>query len=489
MAYCGDGNCDPDEDACDCPADCGPAPGTEIPEQTCTDNRDNDCDGNRDCADADCATDPACSVYCGNAVCEGPYEDPCNCPTDCGTQQPTEVVNLTCADGIDNDCDGDADCLDADCAADPNCQADCGNGTCEWPMENPCNCTVDCGTPPANEVPNGTCTDGIDNDCDSLPDCEDTDCATDPVCDADCGNGVCEWPLENPCNCVDDCGNPPSNEFVRLTCRDGYDNDCDGVEDCADGDCDADPSCQGAPIALRPMPVEWTSVDGTVGGSCTVDADCGPGTEGYCVPAPGGALPGSCYGPAHRYLSIARHPDQVGNTARRVCLATECLGWVGEPFENGGLMLAHVVSAPVFAGSDFAGNWPDEVNVTGCKIATAQVYYVDAIQLGQNLALEDNYSEAVELRTTTTWGDVVSTCFNNNCLPPQGQVGVDDILALIARFQGINNAPLVWLDLDPSTGVDLPNQQINIGDILSAIAGFQGEGYPGCGPLDCDNCS
>ena len=60
-----------------------------------------------------------------------------------------------------------------------------------------------------------------------------------------------------------------------------------------------------------------------------------------------------------------------------------------------------------------------------------------------------------------------------------------DILAQLAKFQGIDNAPLTWLDIASSLGGDLPNQAIDIGDILAVIAGFQGEPYPGDGPLGC----
>ena len=50
-----------------------------------------------------------------------------------------------CNDGFDNDCDGFADCTDADCAADPGCGVDCSMfldkpscnvaPTCRW--DNP----------------------------------------------------------------------------------------------------------------------------------------------------------------------------------------------------------------------------------------------------------------------------------------------------------------------------------------------------------------
>jgi hypothetical protein len=72
---------------CSVPAPlCSP---TEIPETSCADGIDNDCDGDVDAADSDCAP-PACT--------------------------PTEPTETLCRDGIDNDCDGDVDAADSDCA-------------------------------------------------------------------------------------------------------------------------------------------------------------------------------------------------------------------------------------------------------------------------------------------------------------------------------------------------------------------------------------
>jgi lysophospholipase L1-like esterase len=57
---CGDGQCSNTEDPCNCPADCGSPPATET--GLCSNAVDDDCDGDTDCADADCVGDPACPI-------------------------------------------------------------------------------------------------------------------------------------------------------------------------------------------------------------------------------------------------------------------------------------------------------------------------------------------------------------------------------------------------------------------------------------------
>ena len=121
------------------------------------------------------------SSYCGDGTCD-PGEDECNCSSDCGTP-PAEI----CDNGSDEDCDGDVDCDDADCTSDPACQSSsfCGDGTCD-PDEDQCNCSNDCGTPPATET---NCSDGINEDCDANTDCADPDCSGDPACPSCLPNG------------------------------------------------------------------------------------------------------------------------------------------------------------------------------------------------------------------------------------------------------------------------------------------------------------
>ena len=89
-----------------------------------------------------------------------------------------------CGNGIldpGEECDGtnDSACPGA-CQADCTCGPFCGDGTCD-PDENSCSCTADCGTPPSNELLDSTCADGLDNDCDGVIDADDPDCAEPTV--------------------------------------------------------------------------------------------------------------------------------------------------------------------------------------------------------------------------------------------------------------------------------------------------------------------
>ncbi|MCS6798037.1 MAG: hypothetical protein NZ898_05850 [Myxococcota bacterium] len=164
------GNC-VDED-CD-----GIAPGCEGMTcgefETCgTDGVDEECDGLADCADPDCLGRPGCESAC----------------------TPSEFGE-SCTDGIDNDCDGRIDCADPDCAGTPACSAPPPSPGC---------------TPEFPFIVEVACSDRRDNDCDGRIDCDDPDCRRPGFC-----------------------GCAPTEAM----CTDGRDDDCDRSTDCTDPDC------------------------------------------------------------------------------------------------------------------------------------------------------------------------------------------------------------------------------------------------------------
>jgi hypothetical protein len=204
-----------------------------------------------------------------------------------------------------------------------------------------------------------------------------------------------------------------------------------------------------------------------------------------------------CYAPKNRYISIARNPAQVANTARRITLQGGGAGpwWVGPPTYDvlEDMYFASVSPTSVYAGDGDAdwvdGDWPDLVHLKGCEIAPGHTYEVQAIAHGNDESDELNYSQPLALKTASVWGDIVSTCEFDQCLPPEGdefQPTIDDVLAVVNAFTGIRNAPLTWMDVDPVVGDGQPEGMwALIGDVLAVVNVFSGEQYPGNGPLGC----
>ena len=241
---CGNGSCDNYETCASCPADCGGCCGN------------GKCDPDAGEAYWNCSD---CG-YCGNGNCEAGFESCVHCPWDCVDL--CTLPNLcnndgVCASGIEtaNNCPGDCmhcdefgeycnNCGDLVCASwygetIENCPVDCtvgnistcGDGTCEYGVEDSWNCSQDCCTWFENENGEWTCSQCGDLYCDTahgenLAQCPVDSCPTPPVCTGSdptacgpncvncvdtnglgalCNGGTCSCPPQT-FNCVDEFG-------------------------------------------------------------------------------------------------------------------------------------------------------------------------------------------------------------------------------------------------------------------------------------------
>jgi len=220
-----DNDCDGLTDAAD--PDCQICVPDETSEASCFDGTDNDCDLAVDCSDTDCEGATGDATSCGEGVCAATGNLSCSGGAEVDSCTPLPATELgtevSCTDGLDNDCDGLADAADPDCGGRVVCtditvKGDCNNEpTCEWsgsPQNGSCSEIVQC-TP--DENPEVSCTDGNDNDCNGATDCNDANCSSDPACQTTCNNnGFCD--SGEDCNsCASDCdgvtGGKPASRF------------------------------------------------------------------------------------------------------------------------------------------------------------------------------------------------------------------------------------------------------------------------------------
>lgn len=211
------------------------------PAEACNDV-DDTCDGVVDDG-FDKAASPAHCGACNKA---------CAADEACVSGACQKRTESSCANGIDDDADGKADCADSECEA----QA-CGAG---------CVCTAGVRVETA-------CGDGLDNDGDGVVDCTDPSCAGEA-----CGAG---------CACA-------AGAKHETTCSDGLDNDGDGLTDCADPECAAAACgvgcvCAGT-VRRETICNDRIDNDGNNGADCADQADCPQGT--VCTLANG--TPGTC---------------------------------------------------------------------------------------------------------------------------------------------------------------------------------------------------
>jgi len=164
---------------------------------------------------------------------------------------PSQVVILL--EWVTSGCSNDGECDDGDICTQNLCDPD--TSRCTFPPVT---------TPPGREGPylDPTCADSIDNDCDGLTDVDDTECQ---MCtqDADCDDSnVC---TENRC-VQSSCTNPPVAD--GSACNDG--NYCTATDTCTGGLCSGTGSpctqecqtiCDEAADACNPSPAGSTCSD------------------------------------------------------------------------------------------------------------------------------------------------------------------------------------------------------------------------------------
>lgn len=124
----------------------------------------------------------------------------------------------------------------------------------------------------AVEADTENCRDGVDNDSDGMIDCGDSDCS---------GSGNCITPAEDCYNSADDdtdgaadcsdsdCASLPSCAPPVEICDNGLDDDSNGSSDCADPNCSGSPSCLPPPEDCT----NGTDDDGDGYTDCS-DSDC-----------------------------------------------------------------------------------------------------------------------------------------------------------------------------------------------------------------------
>jgi spore coat protein A len=203
-----DGLCEAGEDCVSCPSDCSTFIGAEC--------------GNGLCEIADGEDCLSCPQDCAGVQGGKPNSRYC-----CGTSSGTNPVDCS-----------DARCTSDGffCRSKIRPEACCGDEICEGGELISSACAIDCGVScTVTETPEISCTDGLDNDCDSAIDCADSDCAGDPACGGgSCGNGVCE--AGEDCNSCSDCDGITSGKPInRFCCGNGVQETPEGDGSICDG--------------------------------------------------------------------------------------------------------------------------------------------------------------------------------------------------------------------------------------------------------------
>jgi len=195
----------------------------------------------------------------GDSACGGP-----DC--DDGDEDVSPEAEESCTDGIDNDCDGRADCNDTQCF-----------GTAQCP----------CASFEAN------CGDGGDGDCDGASDCGDPDCSASCACTPSCAesedccyNGCCD-PTSNTL-CCGGCGiacPTDSNGCLEGRCVEcTTSSQCDDGNECTVDQCNSDNTCTVTTAPDMTSCIWGVCCGGScLFGNCCTSSDCSPGCLGYAT--------------------------------------------------------------------------------------------------------------------------------------------------------------------------------------------------------------
>ena len=450
---------------------------------TCTDGYDDDCDGNTDCADDGCATLPACIRACcfATSSCLNLWVEDCAalgglpgaagstcaatqcfptgaCCLDSGGCQndvsPTACQNgggsylgfastcqnfesgPKCHDGLDNDCDGAADCADNDCSTGPSC-----TGACCYPLGSCTGGVSDdfCTTGGGTYQGNGTSCSGV-----SCPQPEGACCTTSGGCaelvGSDCQvvpNSAWAGPFTT---CLDSF---PTQELSGSTCCDNFDNDCDGAADLDDDDCTS-VVCS-AELRVAPVPHDV---------------------------------------PKNRYISFTAEDKQtpVAIKVTRVAPPFGDVGWVGVPDSRG---LAGLKTSPVMRV------WTDmAVHVGDCAIIPNATYELRTTTDG-GVFSQPFVVSTVAKPAGKDWGDTVGVLAQGAWTPPNGFANVQDVVAVLHNIQALPGAPHASVvDLQAISSSDpCLNRIVNTADVLIEVRAVAGNAYPfTANPAACTPC-
>lgn len=206
---------------------------------------------------------------------------------------------------------------------------------------------------------------------------------------------------------------------------------------------------------------------------------------------------GICYVARQRYLSFKPNPVNAG-ILRGVRVSwvddgeEHVLGWLTMPqtVQASGpgpntFHLARVEDIPVYADWNSAAVLSTGYATIGdCEISPGDgvpnEYVLRWIAVGDDVADVDAYSAPLLLPTGAFYGDV--TGGGNPGNPPNGaNANLTDVFAVILGFQGMQNEPLDWLDVDGC----VPNLNVSLSDAFTTILAFQGQPYTCPAPNDC----